>query len=81
MAAAFAELKDDPHRSLAGLARKAGAFAKDISPYSEFLRADYFRRSIGMPQLKQSMAAALDLALELARKHEASYLPGWVGKS
>ena len=76
-----AELKDDPYRSLAGLARKAGAFAKDISPYSEFLWADYFRRSIGRQQLKQSMAAALDLALELARHPEASYLPGWVGKS
>ncbi len=74
-------LKDDPYRGLAGLARAAGAFAKDIAPFSEFLWADYFRRRITKRRITQSIDAALDLALELARHPEASYLPGWAGKS
>ena len=31
------DLKDDPFRSLAGELRRAGAFAKDTTPFSEFL--------------------------------------------
>jgi hypothetical protein len=33
-------LKDDPFRSVAGELRRAGGFAKDTTPYSEFLWAD-----------------------------------------
>jgi hypothetical protein len=40
------DLRDDPCRSLAGEVRQAGGFAKDISPYVEFLWADYFRRKV-----------------------------------
>jgi hypothetical protein len=36
------ELKDDPFRSLAGELRRAGGFAKDTTPFSEFLWADFF---------------------------------------
>jgi hypothetical protein len=36
-----AHLTDGLYRSLAGSARKAGAFAKDITPFSEFLWADF----------------------------------------
>lgn len=72
------ELKDDPYRSLAGLARKAGAFAKDVTPFSEFLWADYFRPKIKKQQLQQSMTDAVALALEMARHPHASYLPGFV---
>lgn len=75
------ELKDDPYRSLAGLARKAGAFAKDIAPFSEFLWADYFRPRIKKQNVQQSMDAAVAYALELAKHPEASYLPGWAGVS
>ena len=75
------ELKDDPYRSLAGLARKTGAFAKDITPFSEFLWADYFRPRIKKQNVQQSMDAAVAYALELAKHPEASYLPGWVGIS
>ena len=39
-----AELKDDPFRSLAGELRRAGGFAKDTTPFSEFLWADFLRR-------------------------------------
>ena len=36
-----AELIDDPFRSLAGELRRAGGFAKDTTPFSEFLWADF----------------------------------------
>ena len=72
-------LKDDPYRGLAGLARNAGAFAKDLTPYSEFLWADYLRARIPKKLLK-SQQAALEQAMLLAAHPEASYLPGWVGR-
>jgi hypothetical protein len=71
-------LKDDPYRSLAGLARKAGAFAKDVTPFSEFLWADYFRPRVKKQQLLNAMDDAVALALALARHPQASYLPGFV---
>ena len=37
---------DDPYRSLAGELRRAGGFAKDITPFSEFIWADYLRRRV-----------------------------------
>jgi len=77
----IAKLMDDPYRSLAGLARKSGAFAKDITPYSEFLWADYFRSQIDKKKLLKSWEGAVELANEVAKKQEASYLPGWAGKS
>lgn len=74
-------LKNDDYRSLAGLARRAGAFAKEVTPFSEFLWSDYFRPRIDQRQIQKSMDAALVLACELAKRPEARYLPGWVGKS
>ncbi len=75
----IAQLKDDPYRSLAGLARKQGAFAKDVTPYSEFLWADYFRAHLDKDLLAESMDKALKVALKMAKKNQASYLPGWSG--
>ena len=40
------QLLDDPFRSLAGELRRAGGFAKDTTPFSEFLWADFLRRRI-----------------------------------
>src|SRR5262249_20861564 len=40
------ELVDDPFRSLAGELRRAGGFAKDTTPFSEFMWADFLRRRI-----------------------------------
>jgi hypothetical protein len=39
-------LVDDPFRSLAGELRRAGGFAKDTTPFSEFLWADFLRHRI-----------------------------------
>ena len=39
-------LIDEPFRSLAGELRRAGGFAKDTTPFSEFLWADFLRRRV-----------------------------------
>jgi hypothetical protein len=75
----IAELVDDPFRSLAGELRRAGGFAKDVTPFSEFLWADFLRRRIKRKAVEKDFAAALDDALKLAKGHEANYLPGWCG--
>jgi hypothetical protein len=41
-----AGLIDDPFRSLAGELRRAGGFAKDTTPFSEFLWTDFLRRRV-----------------------------------
>ena len=74
------DLSDDPYRSLAGLARNAGAYAKSDTPFTEFMWADYFRPLIKKKVIQNSLEQALDQAVEYARKSEASYLPGWHGK-
>jgi hypothetical protein len=73
------QLKDDPFRSLAGELRRAGGFAKDTTPFSEFLWADFFRRKIKRKAVEADFAAAMEQALRLARSEEAEYLPGWCG--
>jgi hypothetical protein len=39
-------LIDDPFRSLADELRRAGGFAKDTTPFSEFLWTDFLRRRV-----------------------------------
>ena len=72
-------LKDDPFRSLAGELRRVGGFAKDTTPFSEFLWADFLRRRIKAKSVEKDFAATLEKALALAKSEEASYLPGWCG--
>jgi hypothetical protein len=74
-----AELIDDPYRSLAGALRRAGGFAKDTTPFSEFLWADFLRRRIDKKRIASRFDRAVEEALRLARSHEADYLPGWCG--
>jgi hypothetical protein len=73
------KLKDDPFRSLAGEVRRAGGFAKDTTPFSEFLWADFFRRRISRKGVEKDFPAALKRAMKLAKSLEARYLPGWCG--
>ena len=73
------DLIDDPFRSLAGSLRRAGDYAKDETPYTEFLWADFLRRRIARKTVNADFEAALDLALQLAASKEARYLPGWAG--
>ncbi len=72
-------LKDDPYRSLAGEIRRAGGYAKDTTPFSEFLWADLFRRRIARKNVDDDFASAVEKALAIAKSKDAIYLPGWCG--
>jgi hypothetical protein len=74
------QMVDDPYRSLAGMVRSAGGFAKEQAPFVEFLWADFFRPRISARLIKQEPKAAARLGLKLAQSVEARYLPGWTGK-
>jgi hypothetical protein len=71
--------KTTPDRSLAGLSRNKGAYAKTQTPFAEFLWADYFRLHIPVKEIHASLDESIDIALKLAKKSQASYLPGWSG--
>jgi hypothetical protein len=73
------KLKDDPFRSLAGELRRAGGFAKDTTPFSEFLWADFLRRRLSRKMVEDNFAKAIEKGLALSRGHDAIYLPGWCG--
>jgi len=73
------DLKDDPFRSLAGELRRAGGFAKDTTPFSEFLWADFLRRKMSRKSVENNFAKALEKGLALGRSAGAVYLPGWCG--
>jgi hypothetical protein len=73
------KLIDDPFRSLAGELRRAGGYAKDTTPFSEFLWADFLRRRIKRKIAEADFDHALTKALQLAKSEDANYLPGWCG--
>jgi hypothetical protein len=73
------ELKDDPFRSLAGELRRAGGFAKDTTPFSEFLWADFLRRRMSRKSVEADFSKAMEKALALGKSKDAIYLPGWCG--
>jgi len=72
-------LADDPFRSLAGELRRMGGFAKDTTPFSEFLWADFLRRRLKQALVERNFDEALEKALRLAKDKDAEYLPGWCG--
>jgi hypothetical protein len=74
-----AEMDDDPYRSLAGELRQAGGYAKDATPFSEFIWADFLRRRIKRKAVEKDFESALKTALTLAKDEAANYLPGWCG--
>jgi hypothetical protein len=71
------QLQDDPYRSLASELRRRGGYAKDNTPFSEFLWADFLRGQISIETFDRAVQEALDLA----RSKDARYLPGWCGPS
>ncbi len=75
----IADLADDPYRSLAGELRRVGGFAKDTTPFSEFLWADFLRPRVKARQINEHFSAALEKAMALAKSDAAVYLPGWCG--
>jgi len=77
----FGSLKNDPYRSLAGELRRAGGFAKDTTPFSEFLWADFLRGRVKPKSIEKNFESALEKAFALAKTKDAGYLPGWCGPS
>jgi hypothetical protein len=75
------KLKDDPYRSVAGELRRAGGFAKDTTPFSEFLWADFLRRHVDLELIEKDFDVALKKAMKLAKGQDTKYLPGWCGPS
>jgi hypothetical protein len=75
------KLIDDPFRSLAGELRRAGGYAKDETPFSEFIWADFLRRRMKRKLVERDFQRAVEKALELGRSMDANYLPGWCGPS
>jgi len=73
------DLKDDPFRSLAGELRRVGGFAKDTTPFSEFLWADFLRRKMPRKSVEINFEKAIERALGFAKSKDAVYLPGWCG--
>jgi len=73
------ELIDDPFRSLAGELRREGGYAKDTTPFSEFIWAEYLRRRMKRKSVESNFDGALEKALQLAKSPDANYLPGWCG--
>lgn len=75
------QLKDDPYRSLAGMVRRAGGYAKEQAVFAEFLWADFFRPRIDAELISAQPRRATKAAVKLARSSTARYLPGWSGKA
>lgn len=75
-----AGLVDDPFRSLAGELRRVGGFAKDTTPFSEFLWADFLRRRVRRNLVEDAFDDALEQAMQLAKGQDADHLPGWCGR-
>ncbi len=76
----ISRLKDDPFRSLAGAVRKAGGYAKETTPFSEFIWADYFRTIFKASDIRDNWRKAVDAATAFAREHDAHFMPGWCGE-
>jgi hypothetical protein len=77
MPASVDDLIDDPFRSLAGAVKRAGGYAKDKSPFSEFRWADFLRSRIAHEEVEHDFGRTLALAMDLAQTTEAAALPGW----
>lgn len=77
--ASLSDLQDDPYRSLAGLVRSAGGFAKDTTPFAEFLWASYFRERLDKRELATDLQSSIARGVAMARIADARYLPGWSG--
>ena len=73
------KMTDDPFRSLAGELRRSGGFAKDTTPFSEFIWADFLRGKLKAKLIVDNFDEALKKAMTLAKGKDADYLPGWCG--
>ena len=80
----FADLLDDPFRSLASAVRRAGGFPKDPALFSEFATADFLRQRIDRQIVESDFDLAVMQSLHLisedkmgsnSTRHGASFEP------
>ena len=58
------DLQDDPFRSLAGAVKRAGGYAKDEAPFSEFRWADFLRCRIPRELVERDFGRALAVVFQ-----------------
>jgi len=75
------DMTDDVFRSLAGIAREAGGYAKQATPYAEFMWADHLRRRMKKKDVRKTLDGDLEKLLGHVRDEAAKHLPGWAGPS
>lgn len=75
----LSKMTDDAYRSLSGAVRRAGGYAKNETPYSEFLWADFLRQRITTKMVANDFEKAIAKALHLAHAPSSNHLPGWCG--
>ena len=74
------DMVDDPYRSLASYAERAGYFKRTDAYFMEFEWARYFGARMGWQAIDAlHLLPALETAKELACQPEASSLPGYAG--
>ena len=54
-------------------------FAKEVTPFMEFIWADYFRSTFRARDIRNHWKRTLEEAVALARGHDAHFMPGWCG--
>jgi hypothetical protein len=81
MPGTVADMTDDVFRSLAGALKRAGGYAKDQTPFSEFRWADFLRSRVPRSLVESDFDRALSRAREWAGGAEAAMLPGWRGRA
>ncbi len=79
--ARLSAMQDDPYRSLAGIVRLEGGFAKTQTPYMEFQWADYFRPMIKLKALMADFDKCMQKARILSSAPAAAHLPGFIAKA
>jgi hypothetical protein len=69
---------DDPYRSLASEVRRRGGFEKEMTNYSEFAWAGFFRERVKIGSSDEDFERAVDTAIVLARSVLAEDMPGHI---
>jgi hypothetical protein len=73
-------MADDPFRSLAWMAREAGAFQKSETPFAEFKWAAFYRKNLKGHPVTEGFPACLKEVLLLSKEPSAKHLPGYQSK-
>lgn len=71
------DMKNDSHRTLASLLRRAGGFVKNGDTHIEFAWANALRPMVSAQMIARNPDRAVEMALDFALSPEAKKLPGF----